>query len=236
MYVSTEEVLLLGQLLSRNIMKYMKTRRLAAALAAFLATALSAHASFGFADVPLANKIGSGSNKSGLVIDFNDGSTTERYIFQYNWDGAAGTISGAEMLTDVAAGISELSFTLGGGSIADGFYITEIAYDGQSETNGDFATNFDYWGLFIAGGTADGNAIAGAGENIPTTLNGSPVGAGELSFGQPGRFIDNNSWDVWSFGPFESAYTVPEPSAYALFAGVLASFVVVRRRVNRKHS
>lgn len=206
------------------------------AFAGLLCTAGQIQASsFGFADVPLSNYIGSGANTSGLVIDFNDGSATERYIFAYEWDGVAGEVSGAEMLDAVATALPEFSYTLGGGSIADSAFFNSMTYSGQAQTNGDFVTNFDYWGYFIAGGVAGEDAgtpvaIPGAGPVIPNVLNGAPTGSSAVAFGAPGRFIDNGSWDVWSFGPFESTYVVPEPANFALIGGLLAGLVVLRRR------
>lgn len=195
---------------------------------------------FGFSDISVANMIGTGANTSGLVIDFNDGSGTERHVFGYQWDGSVGDVSGAEMFDAVATAIPDLSFVLGGGTIADGGYLNTISYDTQSETSGDFVSNFDYWGYFIAGGTAGDDmpgvaggspvAIAGAGTTIPTTLNGAPVGFSATGFGDLGRFIEDGSWDVWSIGPFEATYVVPEPSNFALLAGLLSILVMVRRR------
>ena len=219
-----------------------KSKQLAtlAAVGLFFIASQSQATSFGFADVPLANYVGSGANTSGLVIDFNDGSATERYIFAYQWDGAAGDVSGAEMLDAVDIAIPELSYSLAGGTIADSAFFSTISYDTQSETNGDFVTDFDYWGYFVAGGLAGDNlpgeaggtsvAITGAGSVIPASLNGSPSGASALAFGDLGRFIADGSWDVWSFGPHEASYAVPEPSSYALIGGVLAMFAVARRR------
>ena len=210
-------------------MKLSTHIRLIAASVAFLATAVQSYA-IGFIDIPVENQVGTGANQSGLIIDFNDGATTDRYVFQYNWDGAADTVSGAEMLIDVAAAITDLSIFYAG-TAADGFYMTQLSYATQSETNGDFSTNFDYWGYFVAGGSASGNSVSGAGETAPDSIDGSPVGAGELSYGSPGRFIADNSWDVWSFGPYETSYAVPEVSSYALLAGMLSlGFVLSRRR------
>jgi hypothetical protein len=187
--------------------------------------------SFGFADIPVAHFIGTGANQSGFVIDFNDGATTERYLFAYRWDGAVGDVTGAEMFDAIATAIPELSYTLTSGSVAENFFLNTVTFDTQSGTTGDFVTNFDYWGYFIAGGTADGDPIPGAEVQIPDVVGSSDVGAGALSFGSPGRFIENNSWDVWSFGPFQSSYVVPEPSSYGLLAGLVAfSWIGLRRR------
>lgn len=196
--------------------------------------------SFGFADVPLANYVGSGANTSGLVVDFNDDSATERYIFAYEWDGVAGDISGAEMLDAVATAIPELSYTMGGGTIAEDAFFNTISYDGQSQTNGDFVTNFDFWGYYVAGGLAGDTQpnepggtsvpISGGGTVIPDLVDGSPSGSSALAFGDLGRFIDDGSWDVWSFGPSESTYVVPEPAHFGLISGLLVTLAGVRRR------
>lgn len=183
-----------------------------------------------FSGIPVTQVVGSGVNQSGLIIDFNDGATTERYAFQYNWDGTAGSVSGAEMLLDVAAAVDGLS--LGGDPLtAANFFLNTITFESQSEVNGDFVTSFDFWVYYTAGGIAGGSPVEGASSVIPDVLASSNFGAGEFAFGSPGRFIDDNSWDVWSFGSFESSYVVPEPASYAfLFGAVALGGVVTRRR------
>ena len=182
-----------------------------------------------FSSIIPTHIVGTGANQSGLIIDFNDGAATERYAFQYNWDGASGTISGAEMLLDVVASIAELS-AVNSGTIADGFFLTELSFSAQAETNGDFVSNFDYWGYFTAGGTENNSPVFGGGEVAPDVLSAASVGAAELSFGLPGRFIGDHSWDVWSFGPYTSSYVVPEPSSYAFLAGIFAFALIAMRR------
>ncbi|MFU8847655.1 MAG: hypothetical protein ACNA77_02910 [Opitutales bacterium] len=217
----------------------MKSKNKALTALAFAGLLLSAGqiqaATFGFADIPLSNYVGSGANTSGLVIDFNDGSATERYVFAYEWDGVVGDVSGFAMLDAVATALPELSFTLGGGSIENGGFLANITFGSQTQTSGDFVTNFDFWGYFIAGGVSGENegtpvAIPGAGVVIPEVLDSAPTGASAMSFGSPGRFIADGSWDVWSFGPYETTYVVPEPSNFALIGGLFALLVVYRRR------
>ena len=210
-------------------------------VAAFLFAVGQAHAlTFSFSDIPVANRVGTGSNQSGVLIDFNDGGATERHRFAYNWNGTLGDVTGAEMLDALAAGLPDLSVSLASGSIASDAFVGTINYDTQSQTNGDFVTNFDFWGYFVAGGWAgDSNgsspggtptAIPGAGNTIPAVLDNAPTGPSAVSFGTSGRFIEDGSWDVWSFGPSQSSYVVPEPSLFALFFGLAAMGIVCCRR------
>lgn len=227
-------------------------------LSALLAVGLIAAGSelnaqaFAFADIPVENTVtvGTGANSSGLVIDFNSvAGVSDRFVFEYQWDGAAGSVSGAQMLDAVATAITGLSYS-GTGTVADGLFVQTITIDGfGSSTNEAF--NFDppsqSWAYFIAGGFAgdtipfapggDPVAFAGAADVIPdgddTTFQSSPTGPSATGFGDLGRTLEDGSWDVYVYGDWNApTYVVPEPSSYALLAGLLAlSWIGIRRRV-----
>lgn len=197
-----------------------------------------------FSDI--AYFVGSGANQSALLIDYNDGSGNESLAWGYRWDGA---VSGAQMLVDVAAADPLLSIS-SGGSIADGFFINSISYDGKLLANFFGATGSESsgWAYYLAGGTAGdapGNEITGGGNSLPVSWVASPTGAGESGFGTAGRYLANESWDAWSFGSYDDAYThlappsgnvnaapVPEASAFAfIFGTVFMAVCSVRRRL-----
>ncbi|MEM6885132.1 MAG: PEP-CTERM sorting domain-containing protein [Verrucomicrobiota bacterium] len=200
--------------------------------------------------------VGSGSNEAGLVIDFNDGTTTESFAWGYRWDGTA---SGADMLLAVVAADSQLSLT-SSGTGSSGFFLSQIGYfdgvDSHSETNGSFAVHpADYlsWGYYIAGGfagddqpfVAGGNpvAIGGGGVSLPSSWTSSPSGASLDSFGDSGRILTDGSWDAWSFGQNSTSFVhevppgpesitaaVPEPSTFLLLSIGLGLLGFSRRR------
>jgi len=193
--------------------------------------------------------VGTGSNEAGLIIDFNDGQTTESFVWGYRWDGVA---SGADMLIAVAAADSSLSISHGGNG-ASGFFLSTASYLTHSETS-DFAVDFESWGYYLAGGTAGDDTpgaggtpspVSGGGSSVPASWTVSPTGASLDSFGESGRILANESWDAWSFGPYNTstfahetppgpeiftAAAVPEPSTFLLLSMGLGFIHLIRRR------
>ncbi|MEM9478491.1 MAG: PEP-CTERM sorting domain-containing protein [Verrucomicrobiota bacterium] len=229
-----------------------------AALAAFISGMTASQAAISMADDVLF-VVGNGANRATLVIDFNDGTTTESFAWGFRWDGVA---SGADMILAVVGADPNLSMTSFGDG-ASGFFITEISFfDGttsHSEAGGTFATfpdDFVSWGYYLAGGTAgDSNGddpggiptpVPNGGNALPGSWVSSPTGASLDSLGESGRILEDGAWDAWSFGPNEDspsfAHTqppgpeaptaaIPEPSVMGLFALGLATFLVRRRRL-----
>lgn len=189
---------------------------------------------------------GTGSNRAGLVIDFHDGQTRQSFVWGFRWDGVA---TGSEMLTAIAEADTNLSLQTGG-TIESGFFLTQVSYfDGvfhHIATSGNFVDNFDYWGYFVVGGTAGGTidpdvfdiVTPGASASFPAAWAESASGASAESFGSPGRFLANNSWDAWSFGEFgtlpsEGAYAaIPEPGSAALTLFGFFFLTYARKRIH----
>ncbi len=189
---------------------------------------------------------GTGSNQAGLVIDFHDGETKQSFVWGFRWDGVK---TGSEMITAIASADTNLSIQVGG-TVSSGFFLTQASYfDGvftHVATSGNFVDNFDYWGYFAVGGMAGGTfdpdvfdpVVPGATASFPAAWAESPSGASFESFGSPGRFLANNSWDAWSFGEFgtepsATAYAaIPEPGSagLALFGLFLLSYA--RKRLH----
>ncbi|MEX1118144.1 MAG: hypothetical protein WEB60_05050 [Terrimicrobiaceae bacterium] len=226
----------------------MKTRtgtRLLAVIALALSSAhLHAQVVATFDDIQFWT--GTGSNQAGLMIDFQDGEAKQSFVWGFRWDGIA---TGSQMLTAITAADTNLSIQTGG-TVESGFFLIQASYfDGvvtHVATSGNFVDNFDYWGYFVVGGTAGGTfapdvftpVTPGASATFPAVWAESPSGASAESFGSPGRFLANNSWDAWSFGEFgivpssEAFAAVPEPgpAALAIFGFFLLSYA--RKRIH----
>lgn len=164
-----------------------------------LGTTLS-EAQFTGADIPL--QLGSGPNTAYLVIDFNNGGTPDSFVWAFSFTGT--DVSGADMLLAVAAVDPNLALNYGG-SGSDGFFLNGISYQYSGEA---FSQESEYptasWGYYIAGGQAGGqNVTIPGGVNYPVNWESAMVGASDVSFGAPGRLLDDGSWDYWSVGPYD---------------------------------
>lgn len=172
--------------------------------------------------------VGSGTNASVLVLDFQDGKQKQAFAWGYRYNNPAP--SGARMLLAIDAADPNLSLTYSGTAESD-IFVRQISYfDGSaqhSQTVGDFTNSFGYWGYFVTGGTAydltedtqlflDQIGPAG-GAGLPSVWLESPCGASDVSFGKPGRFLGRSSWDAWVFGewgatPAAQIYAAPIPA------------------------
>ncbi|MDX2079574.1 MAG: PEP-CTERM sorting domain-containing protein [Terrimicrobiaceae bacterium] len=191
---------------------------------------------------------GTGSNRSALIVDFQDGNTRSAFAFGYRWDGSA---TAGDMLTalDGLAGLSISS----PGFVQTITYLDPVTGITHSRTAGfftDYPTDWISWGYFIAGGSAviyDSNPPydpigslnpPGAGVSVPEGWSISPSG----SFG---RALADGSWDAFSFGavdlsfnpvapPTDTIYAaVPEPSTVGLLLiAMLTLFWHVKRRIH----
>ncbi len=215
----------------------MKKHRLkSAAFAAFAALALCANAALGQAITSLDDIqywVGSGANRAGLVIDWNDGQSTTSYAWGYRWDGAA---TGEDMLRAIAGFIGTDTTAATANASGDSalslytiFYtglgnaIFELDY--QSHAEGGFeGDSSGYWSYYVANGAS----------TYPGTWGYSEVGMGD-------RALSNNSWDGWSWAadfsdvsPGAAIAAVPEPAIFALLA--LGGTVLVLCSRRKRHA
>ena len=157
--------------------------------------------------------VGSGTNWSVLVLDFQDGGQKQAFAWGYRYNDPAP--SGARMLLAVADADPNLHLVYTGTAESD-LFLTRIDYfDGttsHTRVNGDFVTDARYWGYQVTGGTVyDFTELAeidldiagpAGGAGVPAEWLIAPCGASDESFEAPGRFIAPMSWDVWVFGEF----------------------------------
>lgn len=159
------------------------------------------NAQFTGAAIPL--QIGSGPNTAYLVIDFNDGEAPDSFAWAYSFSGSV--VSGADMLIAIAAVDPNLNLDYGG-SGSEGFFLSAISYQYSGKT---FSQESEYpsasWGYYIAGGQAGGqNVSIPGGITYPVDWETAMVGASDMSFGTPGRLLEDGSWDYWSVGPYDT--------------------------------
>lgn len=159
--------------------------------------------------------VGSGTNASVLVLDFEDGQQKQAFAWGYRYNAPAP--SGARMLFAIDAADPNLSLVYSGNAQTN-LFLTRIEYfDGSNirkRVNGETNSlgGYLYWGYQIAGGTAYDNTaqevidldVVGpaGGSGSPSEWMDSPTGASDESFGDPGRFVAPLSWDLWIFGEF----------------------------------
>ncbi|MEM7145427.1 MAG: PEP-CTERM sorting domain-containing protein [Verrucomicrobiota bacterium] len=216
------------------------------ALAALLVAASAARATTIASSNDLLFTVGSGANLATLIIDFQDGASTESFAWGYRWDGTA---SGEDMITSIAAADPNLT-------IDSGSFVGSVQYfDGQflHSATSDFG-NFLSWGYYVVGGFAGDDMpfvpggtplpVPGGGTDLPASWTISPSGASLVSLGDSGRILSDGSWDAWSFGSYNSTTfvhevppgpeaptaAVPEPTRASLLLLALLASALRRRR------
>jgi hypothetical protein len=201
---------------------------------------------------------GNGTNRSALVLQWNDGGSPTSLAWGYRWSGAT---TGMDMLKAIAGSVTvtpgDPLTLLESSSGADGRMVLSIQrygfgdsvlsisiQDGLTTRNqADWANG--YWAYSIFGGTfsydnydADGNYLGPAsysqvGNPSFSSINWlvSPIGASD-------RELVDGSWDAFSFAPgFTTtavaqpfAVSVPEPSVAILLTIAVFFFMLKRER------
>lgn len=176
----------------------------------------------------LQNWTGTGSNRAGLVIQWNDGGTPVSLAWGYRWNGSA---TGEDMLKAVAgswqvADAVDPSIILSSGSGSDGRLtvgihdfgwgtaVNSITFTdgGINRTRADW--NSGYWEYFNVGGSfdtppdGDPNTFLGT-SSYPGTVPDSNWISSWSGFSSRG--LSNGSWDGWSFAPGFASVAMVQP-------------------------
>lgn len=162
-----------------------------------LLTALSSAAHAQTFTPQITQTVGSGSQESFFVLDFQDGSVDHNYAFGYFYDGAK---TGADLISALSSGANLGVSYLYSGGVVNGF-----SFNGHSEAgfSGD-----GYWSYWLG---TDGQSWKSSGVGIKgrTLSNGS---------------WDGWSWDAngSNLPPVTPAAPVPEASPTVSFGLLLA--------------
>ena len=199
---------------------------------------------------------GSGTNRSALVLQWNDGGTPISLAWGYRWSGNATGIgmlkaiagstsvtapqSPSTVLDTLSGADSRLNLTMERYSFGDSIFSVSFNDGVQNRTRADWATGS--WAYSIFGGNF---SYVNWGDPTPYTYNtsgattyssvnwfSSPIGASD-------RELVDGSWDAFSFAPgFATtavaqpfAASVPEPSV-AILVTIALVFFMLRRRAN----
>ena len=203
---------------------------------------------------------GNGTNRSALVLQWNDGGTPTSLAWGYRWSGNATGIgmlkaiagsttvtapqSPSTILDTLSGADSRLTLTMERYGFGDSIFSVSFNDGLQNRTRADWANG--YWAYSIFGGNfsydtydANWNYLATAnysqsGSFFYSSVNwlSSPIGASD-------RELVDGSWDAFSFAPGSTtspvlqpyAVSVPEPSV-AILVTIALFFFMLRQRGN----
>ena len=202
--------------------------------------------------------VGSGPNRAGLVIDWQDGKNApsltigQAVAWGYQWQNGA-TPTGLDMLTAIAAADPRLELSTGNNP-SFGTYVFGLGYDlngdGGTFTFNSSPSNESGTASDPADHVAYGFNTNGYWEYLNSTTSGTTLpsssGWNYASAGAGDRLLTNNTWDAWVFSsyagnpnfdlltpaaPLAAATPTPEPSTIVLaLAGGVALSLRRRRR------
>lgn len=146
----------------------------------------------------ITQTVGSGSQESFFVLDFQDGSTDHNYAFGYFYDGAK---TGADMISALSSGTNlGVTYLFSGGAV-NGF-----SFNGHSQAG--FSSD-GYWSYWLSG---DGQSWRSSGAGIKSR----PLSSGSWD----GWSWDANSANLPPVTP--TASPVPEASTTVSFTLLVA--------------
>lgn len=199
---------------------------------------------------------GNGSNRSALVLQWNDGGTPASLAWGYRWSGNATgigmlkAIAGATTVTPPGDPTTVLETSIGSDSrmaltiqqygFGDSIFSISFHDSSVARTRADWATG--YWAYSIFGGNFDytnwGDPTVFS-YNTPGSETYSSVNWFIAPIGTSDRELVDGSWDAFQFAPGfvtsailqPDAVSVPEPSVMILLT-VAVVFFMQKRQIN----
>lgn len=191
--------------------------------------------------------VGSGSNEAALVIDWNDGKTSESLVWGYRWDGTA---TGEDMFHAIVTSddrlFANVSTAFGGGL---GTALYGLGYDLDDDGNFGVSPSLTFGsGGYSVDSPSDGRTPTDPADHWQEGWfsdgywsywvggeNASPSW-GFSSLGMSSRVLADGSWDGWSYAAgFSSsapstpdAAQIPAPAAPLMLG--LGGLICSRRR------
>ncbi len=180
---------------------------------------------------------GLGSNRSALVLQWNDGNSPVSLAWGYRWDGAptgydlltsvAGTTiirepDGGAVIDTLTGADPSLEITIWRYGWGDSVYSMVYSPGATQRTQSDWSSG--YWEYSLFGGNIDYYTWNGSGYDGPFNYNvtGSPLYSSvsnswwSSQIGASDRLLVNGSWDAWSFAAGFSSVPVVQPVAAAV--------------------
>jgi len=189
---------------------------------------------------------GSGTNEAALVIDWQDGKTSESLLWGYRWDGSA---TGLDMFLSVVAADPSLYAHIGNYSWGTAIYGIGYDLNGDGSFGVSPALTFDSGGLSTAVNPDDSRTATDSADHWLEgwnngfwdyyTKSSSADAWTESGVGSADRLLSNGAWDGYSFAanfissaPAESlaVAAVPEPATLALFVSAGMFLICARRK------
>jgi hypothetical protein len=203
---------------------------------------------------------GSGTNRSALVLQWNDGNTPTSMTWGYRWGGNA---TGIDMLKAIAGttnitppGAPEAILETWGGADSRltlsmkrfdfGDSLFSVAFNDGVQNRNQAAWTNEYWNYSLFGGQfaydsydADWNYLGSADYSQSGNINYSSVIWFTSPIGASDRELVDGSWDAWNFFATDSepesvqqpfAAAVPEPSVTILLGAAFSCLMLMRRR------
>lgn len=178
--------------------------------------------------------IGTGSNLSYFVLNFEDGQNfahnpASDFVFGYRWNYVAGNVAptGDDMIHALATAGTGVGLQVSETVFSFGTLVNSFSYGSHSQT-GNYNLNQSYWAYWLS-------TDAHLGQNASDWTS--------AQVGVSSRQLTNGSYDGWTFSAFGvtpipiTPAAVPEPGSLAMFVGLGISgvgFLSRRRKQARK--